>query len=93
MWTPAREASRQEVRAWMHDTLPDTLPEVEVVDVEDVIGDLSDMTRPRLREEYAADGGIHTNAAGAAAVARALVERTRALGNPGLSTGARLSMT
>jgi lysophospholipase L1-like esterase len=79
-WTPAREAARQEVRAWMKTQLPVILPEVEVVDVEDVLGDLSDPGRPRIRAEYAEDFGIHVNSAGAAAVARALVEQTRGLG-------------
>jgi lysophospholipase L1-like esterase len=80
MWTPGFEAVRQQVRTWMHRWLPVQLPEVEVVDVEDVIGDLSDPARPRLRAEFADEWGLHTNAAGAAAVARALVQRSRTLG-------------
>ena len=78
-WTPELEAIRQQVRAWMLRELPVRLPEVEVVDVEDVIGDLTDASRPRLRAEYADRYGLHTTVAGAAAVARALVERTSAL--------------
>jgi hypothetical protein len=64
----------------MQRSLPESLPEVEVVDVEEVLGDLSEPGRPKIRAEYAADRGIHINPAGAAAVARALIERTRALG-------------
>jgi lysophospholipase L1-like esterase len=78
-WTPAGELTRQQVRDWMHRWLPVELPEVEVVDVEDVLGDLSDPARPRIRADYVDPAGIHTNAAGAAAVARALVERSRTL--------------
>ena len=78
-WTGAGEAVRQEVRAWMQTELPSTLPAVEVIDLEDVIGDLSEKNRPRLRAEYAGDDGLHTNNAGAEVVARALVERSPTL--------------
>ncbi len=92
-WTPAAEATRQEIRAWMHTTLPLILPAVEVVDVEDAIGDLSDKNRPRIRAEYVDEHGIHTVAAGAAAVARALVEQARSLDGRGFSPGPGLSMS
>jgi lysophospholipase L1-like esterase len=92
-WTSEREALRQEVRTWMLTELPGALPEVEVVDVEDVIGDLSDAARPRIRAEFAQDSGLHTSPAGAAAVARALVERSRSLGGRGLSPGPGVSMS
>ena len=78
-WTPGGELTRQHVRDWMHRWLPVELPEVEVVDVEDVLGDLSDPARPRMRADYVDRTGLHTNPAGAAAVARALVERSRTL--------------
>jgi lysophospholipase L1-like esterase len=79
-WTPEYEAVRQAVRTWMHDWLPVHLPGVEVVDVEDVLVDPSSPGRPRIRPEYADRSGMHTNAAGAAAVAQALTARSRALG-------------
>jgi lysophospholipase L1-like esterase len=78
-WTPAGELTRQHVRDWMHRWLPVELPEVEVVDVEDVLSDLGDPARPRIRADYVDPAGIHTNPAGAAAVARALVERSPTL--------------
>ena len=81
-WTPDGERTRQEVLAWLRHRLPVELPEVEFVDVEDVIGDLRDPSRPRIRAEYVDAAGIHTSPAGAAAVAQALVERTRALARP-----------
>ncbi|HZO58789.1 MAG TPA: GDSL-type esterase/lipase family protein [Solirubrobacterales bacterium] len=78
-WTPALELTRQQVRTWMHRWLPVELPEVEVVDVDDVIADLTDPQRPRIRAEYVDAEGIHLNSAGAAAVASALWTRARAL--------------
>jgi lysophospholipase L1-like esterase len=79
LWTPEFEGVRQQVRTWMHRWLPIHLPEVEVIDLEDVLGDLSDPSKPRMRAEYADEWGLHTNAAGAEAVARALLQRSRAL--------------
>ena len=78
-WTRGGEAIRQEVRGWMRTGLPTRLPAVEVVDVEDVIADLADRDRPTIRAEYEDGTGLHLNAAGAAAVARAMVERSRSL--------------
>ena len=80
-WTPAGEAARQRVRSWMHRWLPLEYPEVEVVDVEALVGDLSDPARPRMRADYVDHEGLHTNRAGGAAVATALVAHTRALGS------------
>ncbi len=80
-WTRDGEAVRQEVREWMKTALPARLAAVEVVDVEDVIGDLTDKDRPRIRAEYVDHTGLHTSSAGAAAVAQALVDRTQSFGS------------
>jgi lysophospholipase L1-like esterase len=93
-WTPAGEATRQEVRMWMRTGLPSTLPAVDVVDVEDVLGDLTDRDRPTIRADYDDGTQLHLNNRGAARVAWALVRRSRSLRDvAGLRTGPRLSMS
>ena len=74
MWTPAREAARRHVLEWMRVRVPLSLPEVEVVDVEDVVADRSETGRPVIRPEYDDGTGLHLNEAGAMAVARVLSE-------------------
>jgi lysophospholipase L1-like esterase len=79
MWTAEFETVRQEVRSWMRDWLPVHLPQVEVIDMDDVIIDPSRPDRPSMRPDYADKTGMHTSPAGAAAVAQALMERSRSL--------------
>ena len=78
-WTSRRERVRQEVLAWMRSGLPATLPAVEVVDVEDVVGDLREPDRPRIKLDYDDGTQLHLNEDGAAAVARALLSRSERL--------------
>jgi len=76
-WTMDREAIRMEVRDRLRERLPLILPEVDVVDVEDLLADCTDPSRPVIRAEYDDGTGLHLNGAGAMAVAREMTDRSR----------------
>ena len=62
------------------------------MDVEDLVGDLGDQGRPRMRADYVEEGP-HTNRRGERPSHRALVARTAPSAASGLRTRPGLSMS
>lgn len=70
-WSAGNEAKRQTINAW----IDSQAPTYSVVDLETVVGDLTDPARPVIKAAYDSGDGLHLNAAGYQAVADALYAR------------------